>query len=149
MADAAIEPTSSPADTRASGRVLWILVGVFAVALLACLCVALRGGNDSGSPITSRIEAHRYQAVFLTNDRVYFGHLRALGGDWYELRDAYFIREKAATGKDTAAARQVAPISEELKQPGKHMLINARAIVQVENLKASSSVTQAIQDLDN
>lgn len=108
-----------------------VLAGFGAAALL---------GNDN--PFGELTDASRYQAVFLTNDRVYFGHLRWKGADIYELRDVFFLRE--TTGSKGDVQRQVASLSEELHGPENRMLIPRERIVLVENLRKDSPVARAI-----
>lgn len=148
-----MEAGNQKSPPRPFGRQSWFVLGMVALlAALALLVPELADNDDDGvggarDQLKGEIDGDRYQAVFLSSDRVYFGKLHSLGGQWYELRDAYFIREKAAEGK-AGATQQVAPISEELQEPGRHMVVNADHVVQVQNLKGNSRVAQAIEDLD-
>lgn len=128
------------------------LVALFSVVVSVFVAGCGSSGGTAATasvaddPVAAKIQKGRWQAVILTNDRVYFGHLRALGYGWYQLKDVYFIREKQAD-KGKAAGQQVAPIAEELQQPDDPMVVNGAHIIQVQNLERDSRVAGAIEGL--
>ena len=132
-----------------SSRVIALLI------VLALAALALTGCGTTESTAQSNTAAHdalktsimndRLQAVILTNDRVYFGHLKALGNGWYSLSKAFFIRQ-VADGKGQTASQKVTPLGLELQQPDSTVLLNRDNIVQVENLTANSVVATAIKN---
>lgn len=119
---------------------------VAGAATLAVLALAGYGIFDlvrSESSLGDTIDPARFQAVALSSGAVYFGHLRAAGDDFYELRDAFFIQEtKAADGQ---TSRRVAPLSRELHGPENRMMIPREHVVSIENLRSDSPVTRAAQ----
>src|SRR5690349_12493308 len=127
---------SGAAQSRGRRRTAKAITIVAALGVLASACGS--SGPDARSErLAGAIRSDRWQAVFLTNDHVYFGHLRQLGGDWLELRDAHFIRTNAAGGKG-AGSQQVVSIGDELQQPEPKLVLNARQVVSVENLRDDS-----------
>src|SRR5688572_3704571 len=137
-------PAPAPASTTASARSMpgWLLP---ALVVLLLVLVCLKVGtlmSDSGSgadPIADQVRESRYQAGFLDNDRVYFGHLRDRGEGWYELRDTHFIQQEPAAGEKEATLK-VAPVSDELQEPDGTMYIHDDHIVLVQDLAADSKV---------
>lgn len=120
--------------------------GLGALAVLAVLAAAGYGVFDlvrARDPFGGRIDPKRFQAVILSNDRIYFGHLRSVSDEFYELREVFFIRE-AKAGERTV--QQVAPLSEELQGPENRMLIRKDEVVLVENLREDSPVAKAIRE---
>lgn len=130
-----------------------LLAILLVIALAAIVAISLRSLAVQGDPLGDTVRRDSWQAVFLTNDRVYFGRLRAVDDDWYVLRDAYFIREKpGAAGDDAqdkgrAASQQVASVREELHGPDSDLVLNTEQVVLVENLSDDSRVVKAIDSL--
>lgn len=124
----------------------WVVLAVVFVVAVCGLVALINAWR--GDPLAGEIKTNRYQAVILTNDRVYFGHVQSLSDDLVKLRHAHYIREKPSTGTDkSGGGQQVAPISEELQGPDSSMLINREQIVLIENLAKDSRVSVAIDGL--
>ena len=131
---------------------------VLGAVLVIALAVALWGMFRSEDAFGGKVDGDRWQAVVLTNDRVYVGKLRSAGSEFYELRDAYFLRETSAAPEadaagegDTAPAsvqRQVVSLTEELHGPEDRMLIRKDEVLLVENLRADSPVAKSIDELE-
>src|SRR5438105_13883220 len=101
---------------------LGVLVGAV-VGGLVWLGIFLAGGND---PFGGRVDPTRWQAVFLSNGEVYYGHLVAAGDDFYELRDAYFVVQAPAAQKGAPPTQQVRPIAQQFQNPEQSMLVAKR-----------------------
>jgi len=115
------------------------------VVLSACGTTESTTQNNTAAhdALKGSIKANRYQAVILTNDRVYFGHLKALGNGWYQLTDAFFIRQ-VTDSKANTATQKVTRVGDELQQPESTVMLNRDNIVQVENLSQNSRVAAAM-----
>lgn len=99
-------------------------------------------------PFGGSVAQRRWQAVYLTNDRVYFGHLRAGGGDFYELRDAYFIEDATVgEGDEAKQAQRVQPVTKQVTGPDGRLFIRRREVRMFENLRPDSPVVKAIADV--
>jgi hypothetical protein len=94
-------------------------------------------------PFGGHVHATAWQVVILSNDHVYFGHLRTAGRNFYELDNAYFLTE--TPGPNGQTSRRVQPVSDEFQRPENHMLASRDKIVGVETLARDSPVLRAIQ----
>jgi hypothetical protein len=144
--------TADTADGR--GRGSWplptlLLALVLIVGLGAIALTVARDSQDAAhDPVGDSIKASRYQVVVLSDDKLYFGHLKALGHGWYRLDKAHYLRQKAGSDPKKSADLQVAPVSDQ-KVPGTDdtMLLRGESIVQVQNLVRDSAVETAIRNL--
>jgi len=136
--------------------VKWVFFVCIAVVLLCMVRATYRHIVYAG------IDTTRYQAVYLTNDNVYFGKVEILvNGDIF-LTDVFRVQAAATTSnaqednsssstgaRDTGAStgdiRLVKP-GKELHAPDDTMLIQRRNVLFVENLKTDGTVTKAIVD---
>lgn len=90
----------------------------------------------------------KYQAVFLTNNQVYFGKLYNTNSAYPTLRDIYYLQvTQVLQPKDPKAPAQqinLVKLGGELHGPEDAMRINRGQILFVEDLKADSQVVSAI-----
>jgi hypothetical protein len=96
-------------------------------------------------PFDGTVNPDRWQAVFLQDGGVYFGHLEPGGEDFYVLRDAFFIQETPPEEEGGAPGREVQPISAQFHGPENLVVINIDQVVAIENLSPQSEVTAAIE----
>ena len=86
------------------------------------------------------IDQDSYQAVFLTNDQIYFGHLKNISSDYLILKDVYYV--KVGEG----GSGQIVKLgASEPHGPKDEMVINQGQLIFWENLRFDSSVVKAIQ----
>jgi hypothetical protein len=114
----------------------------------------------SNNSLTEAMPSSTYQAVFLANGQVYFGHLKQINKSYFSLRDVYYIREDIAGQSETAdetdaanpdtttpqTAFSVVRLGEEIHQPQNALILNADQIVFWENLQTDSRVISAIAE---
>jgi len=121
-----------------SAKWVWLVVVVVALIALWKLGLIPSGSSD------------KYQAVFLTNNQVYFGKLSSVKSAYPVLRDIYYLRvTQALQPKDPNAPQQqinLVKLGGELHGPEDEMRINKTQILFVEDLKADSQVVTAIND---
>jgi len=91
-----------------------------------------------------------YQAVFLTNGQVYFGHLDS-SRELYELTDIYYLQvnqdlQRAAEDVSNKPDLTLIKLGEELHGPTDRMLINRDQVLFVEDLKQNSKVIKSIKE---
>lgn len=110
---------------------------VLAVLALAATALAAVLVLRPADPFGGIVDPRGYQAVVLDSDRVYFGRLRALDGDFYELLDAHFLREESGRTR-------LVPIGDELHRPEGRILVRKAEVVIVENLRADSPILAEI-----
>lgn len=88
------------------------------------------------------IDPTAYQAVFLTNDQIYFGHLKNTSPDYLMLSDVYYVKV------NESGAGQLTKLGVgEPHQPKDEMIINQDQVLFWENLKSDSPVVKIIQDM--
>jgi hypothetical protein len=97
-----------------------------------------------------------WQAVFLSNGQVYFGHLGSSDKQFAELSNIYYLQvdqqESLQPGKTTTAATTEQPkltlikLGNELHGPNDKMTINRDHILFIEDMKSDSKVVAAIED---
>lgn len=91
-----------------------------------------------------------YQAVFLSNGQVYFGHLeRNIGRDYLKLTNVYYLQldqELQAGGEATETNPQfnLVKLGNEIHGPKDMMLINKDHVLFIEDLQEDSEVVQVI-----
>lgn len=153
--------TSGPTGTTvtqpkgAAGRPVNNLFRIGSISLLFAvtgLVVALTFLLALGSTIQQHaIQKAHYQAVFLNNGQVYFGHISTVGNKTVDLQNIYYLQTSGGANGDTQAAASTSATNVslvklgcELHAPYDRMLINSDQVIFWENLQDSSQVVQAI-----
>lgn len=119
---------------------LGLILGAFGLSLL-------RSGDASAGesdPFAGAIDSDRYQAVILSNDKVYFGRIENVSDTFFKLDEAYFLRE-VRENETAEPQRSLLPINNELHAPENTMLIRKDEVVLVENLDEESPVLEEIR----
>lgn len=125
------------------------LRAVRAVLLLLALAVVVLVGVIAvrqnlitlpfGGGLASQIDRARYQAVFLTGGQVFFGKTQEVTGEYLALSDVFYL----SPGSDTQPS-QLVKRGQELHGPSEPMVIPARSILFIENLRNDSDIVTAI-----
>lgn len=128
-------------------------MGAIVAALLVGFILGLGGatlfnqgadGDGAGDDVfAGGVDESRYQAVILTNDKVYFGKISAKSPEFYELRNAFFLRE-TREGEDGEPVRTLLPVNREIHAPENSMLIRRDEVVLIENLAEDSPLLAEI-----
>lgn len=132
----------------------WLRIG--AVALLFCLTILVAavvallaiGSPNQGKYVNSKV----YQAVFLTNGQVYFGHLKNVNSSYLDLTNIYYLQSSnsnSSTASPSTANNNVTLIKLgcELHAPYDQMIINASQVSFWENIQSNGQVAQGIAKL--
>ena len=118
---------------------LWLAVVILVLALLLTLWWA--GYLALG--------ASKYQAVFLSNNQVYFGRLSSPKADYPVLRDIFYLQATQVLQprdvNNPQQQMQLVKLGNELHGPSDEMRINRDHILFVEDLKPDSQVVKAIE----
>lgn len=130
----------------------WVIIGAAVATLLIIAGAFLWGGKLFG--LEKVISHNGYQAVFLSNNQVYFGKLEQTTPGHFTLKNVYYLQVQQAVQpqKDDAnaqAAPQQASLSKlgnEVHGPEDTMFINNEHMLFWENLKDDSKVVQAIKE---
>jgi len=125
---------------------------LIAAVLLSIVVPALTGCNrDSGLSGSAKTEAIKfateYQAVHLDNGQVLFGKLEQAGGDYPVLRNV-FAAQSQVNPQTKEVTRSLVKRSVELHNPD-YMVLNARHIVAIEPVAATSRVAQVIKQAES
>lgn len=151
MSESTEMPVADPVrQPRSLGSVLGILGAIVVLPLLIVLLVVIvrgTGGGGQADALMDGVRDNRIQAVYLNNQRVYFGNLDAVGGDWLKLSDAYFLRQNSDTTEKAQeeASTDLVPVQQEVGGDG-DLVISASEVTLVQNLAADSSIAGQIED---
>ncbi|HEX8919088.1 MAG TPA: hypothetical protein VF898_11340 [Chloroflexota bacterium] len=118
---------------------------VVALILVILVAVAVARSLSASDSLASGINSGEYQAVFLTNNQVYFGKLTAPGGDYYYLRHVYYLQSQVSPQSGKRPRQTLIKLGNEIHGPEDLMIISRKQILFVENLKPSGQVSRAIQ----
>lgn len=96
------------------------------------------------------IPSRSYQAVFLSNDQVYFGKLSGFPWGNKKLRDVYYLRVteglQSQDGRPLSQEIQLIRLGNEIHGPTREMVINPKHILFVEKLRDDSAVVKSIRE---
>lgn len=135
------------------GRKTWVY-GFAALAAILVIgggvwCYQLR--HQPPFSENTNISRDQYQAVFLANGQVYFGHLGDLDHKFVTITDIFYLQVQQSqtlqqgTGGNTDSQVSLAKLGSELHGPQDKMYIAADQVLFWENLKPDSKVVQAIK----
>lgn len=150
-------PTSrGPRKSGAKGSWIVLLAIVIIVVVLGFLFKdKLFAGSESEDIATGD-----YQAVFLTNGQVYFGHLADAEKTYLKLDNIYYLQVTPVLQTRTPDDPTQPPIQEQQQQlslvklgnelhgPVDEMFINRDQVLFIEDLKEDGRVVQAIKDYE-
>ena len=123
-----------PTITAVSVAILALAVGVISILpLINSVKYDRYDKNDF-------VDRNAYQAIFLTNDQIYFGRLKNINSDYLILHDVYY----AKVNEDGIG--QLVKLGEgEPHGPRGEMIINQNQVLFWENLRPDSPVVKTIQ----
>jgi len=142
-------PRSSSSILNTILVVLLIITSVVASAYLILRLVTTTGNNGGD------VQSSNYQALFLSNGQVYFGHLTAVDNDYVKLTDIYYLQVQQtvqpSSSSSSSSNQQVslAKLGNELHGPEDEMYVAHDQVLFWENLKSSGKVVQAITAYQN
>ncbi len=132
------------------------VVGVIALAVIAIVMVAAAITMLWRSvSINSAVSSKDYQAVFLSNNMVYFGKLSNVNDEYVKMTNIFYLQvqgqQNGQTQNNTSQQPQLSltKLGNELHGPEDSMYINKKEILFWENLKPDGKVSQAILDYQN
>lgn len=136
----------APADRQAAPRrpIGAVLAGLIIGLLLGAGGATFLANQDGGDDFAGSVDKTRFQAVILSNDKVYFGRISTVSDEFYELDSAFFLRE-TRDGEDAEPVRALLPVNREIHAPDNSMLIRKDEVVLVENLAKDSPILAEIK----
>jgi hypothetical protein len=127
--------------------------GALALLLVAVLAwKALAGMGWLPTFTFPRVDSDKWQAVFLSNGQVYFGHLAEAGRDHVALNDIYYLRvsqELQPPSDQPQTSINLVKLGDEIHGPEDSMYIPKSQIIFWENMRDNSAVVQVINQLKN
>lgn len=131
-----------------------LLIGLLYIAIAAAVVFAVVSTKGFGY-LDKKSSASKsgWQAVFLSNGQVYFGHLTDQSSQFATLTDIYYLQVDQQTdlqkGKDTTAQQPkltLIKLGNELHGPVDKMTLNRDHVLFIEDMKSDSKVVTAISD---
>ena len=126
------------------------IITAVSVAVLAVVVVVISVLFLTNSVKYSRydkndfIDSNAYQAIFLTNDQIYFGRLKNISSDYLLLSDVYYVKIN-----EGGAGQLVKLGLGEPHKPKDEMIINQDQVLFWENLNADSPVVNTIRNMQS
>ncbi len=114
------------------------LIGIFLVVDLALLAINRLYPNMA-------VDRTTYQAVFLDNNQVYFGHLKNERSAHPVLSDVYYVRLNSSP--QDSQSGQLVKLGAEAHGPQNEMILNNFHVLFWENLRPDSQIIRTIQTL--
>lgn len=95
------------------------------------------------------VNSSKFQAVFLTNDQVYFGKVKAINSKYIDLQDIFYLNNQSSQGTSSTSSSsntslQLVKLGCEVHGPYDEMIINTDQVTFWENLQDTSQVVKAI-----
>lgn len=132
---------------RWSAGIVVILVAVLAAAVLGLLLL-VKPANEG-----DLVDTEKLQAVFLTNDQVYFGRVASVNSKYLVLDNIYYLQTSTtnSTNKTQSSGSNVSLVKLgcELHKPQDRMVISQDQITFWENLNADGQVAKAVKSYED
>ena len=121
--------------------IFWV-VGLIAVALGFAFFPINLGGSFPDIP------SDKWQAVFLTNDQVYFGKLKEYDEAYLLLTDVYYLRTASDLRESDQAAQNLnlIKLGGEVHGPEDEIFIPKSSVLYFENMKETARVVESIEE---
>ena len=123
-----------------------LILSAAVIVILAIAFIATLGGDSENKNL---VNEDLYQAVFLNNGEVYFGHLTTSDSETLVLEDIYYLRAtpELQQGQEAPATQpqiNLIKLGEEIHGPEDRMVIPMKSVTYWENLLETGQVSQAI-----
>lgn len=128
-------------DTKKMLAVIGVLLIVWLLWMLLGDLGLIAGGDFP------YVSGSKYQAVFLTNGQVYFGHLQNYNRKYAILKDIYYLQtaQSFQQGQPPAPNMSLVKLGSELHGPEDVMFVPKDNILFWENMRSDSQVVKAIE----
>lgn len=126
-------------------KIVFVSIAIVVVAAIS----VVSGLLYMQTRITNYIDGNKYQAVFLTNGQVYFGKLQKVNGDYFKLKEIFYLENNSATVDDTNQDQDkihLVKLGDEIHGPEDEMIVDKAQILFFENIKKDGGVSTAIKN---
>lgn len=143
------EPVHKKTLKKLKGSPIGSLLGGILFVSAVILFIAIIIGISTRSSEGSYVQKDEYQAVFLEGGQVYFGKLKSMKENHFNLTDIYYLNVNDQSVQPDQASQQnlsLVKLGCELHGPRDQMIINREQVLFWENLKNDSRVVTAIKE---
>ncbi len=123
---------------RISQSFLILAVAIVLIGLLVFLAFGTKNTNEY-----KLVDTNKLQAVFLNNGQVYFGNIRAINSQYYNLVNIFYLQSSNSASKTNTNVTLV-KLGCELHAPLDQMIINTSSVTFWENLSPNGQVSKAV-----
>jgi hypothetical protein len=116
--------------------------------MLGVLGVLVTSHDKSES---SYVDSSKLQAVFLTNDQVYFGNVTKLNSKTIVLKNVYYLQTQNSSAQQTTDSNSnvsLVKLGCELHKPFDTMVVNREQVQFWENLQSDGQVANAVKQFE-
>lgn len=140
-----------PAPPKAKKSFTFAAIGIGVVSVIIIIAALVMGFTKLTAAGEVKSGSDQYQAVFLSNNMVYFGKISNVTGEYIKMTDIYYLQvNQQQTDQKTQTQQQqqlsLAKLGNELHGPEDAMYINRKEVLFWENLKPEGKVVQAIKN---
>jgi hypothetical protein len=138
--------TDAPVAVHKRDANFWMAVGAVPLIVVILVVVAFVGGMGpfATTPTT-------WSAVFLTDNEVFFGHIKSTTPDNIDLVNVYYVQSSQGTGTGaTAQSTQLAVlglVGTQIQCPTDELIVNRTAVLDVQKLQPQSFVVSRLETL--
>jgi hypothetical protein len=136
------------------GAPKWLMPLIFVIVLVVVIAgliyftkpfgTSLTEDFKHGEDVAAVVATGEYQAVFLSNNQVYFGKVTSsLNAQYVVLEDVFYIQP--SVGAEQTGTSMI-KLGNETHGPEDKMSINRDHVLMVENLRGDSQIVQAIAE---
>lgn len=120
-----------------------MLIGI-AVLLVGITIIFMRSHSTTSADDESKyVATSQYQAVFLNNGQVYFGHINDLNQNYIRLTNIYYLTQ---TGDSTSSNYSLVKLGcQQIHDPTDQMVVNRSQVTFWENLDNDGKVVSSIK----
>lgn len=132
----------------------WLFIATAALIVVAAVVIGIfMFKNMTNTDTESAIKRDGYQAVFLTNNQVYFGRLTQIDKSYLTMTHVYYLQvqqplqqQENETNQQQPQQASLSKLGSEVHGPEDTMYISRDQVLFWENLKDDSKVVQAIKE---
>lgn len=121
----------------------------FLIYFISFIGILIFWGRQFSLPF---LEDKAYYAFFLTNDQVYFGHIKKTDATTIEITDVYYLRtnsnlsDKALQDDETNLHVTLIKLGQEIHGPMNKMFLNRQQILFWEQLREDGRIVSTIKE---
>ena len=133
--------------SRFRKQILIFVILIFVLALIFVYVSFWQNGYIKN--ITQVIKfRNSYQAVFLSNDQVYFGKITELTNKYIVLNNPYYIQinQTTVSEENPQPEMKLIAIKDEFHKPKDFMLIEKSSVIFIEELRDTSQIVDIIEN---